>query len=142
SSGISGKPLHQMSIRRNDWHFMYENMQRITVNAASVLPEMIDDVFQATRNPEMAIRIVRLAKSVVTTQMHREAASVRCPTLMCWGDSDIVTPLEDARVMQQLIPRAELRIFESCGHLPQMEQPGTFCLVLESFLGRLNVLNG
>src|SRR5690606_34158785 len=93
SSGISGKPLHQMSIRRNDWHFMYENMQRITVNAASVLTEMIDDVFQATRNPEMAIRIVRLAKSVVTTQMHREAASVRCPTLMCWGDSDIVTPL-------------------------------------------------
>lgn len=138
SSGLSGKPLQQVTIRRNDWNFMYENMQSTTVNKASVLPEMIDAVFEATRNPEMAIRVVRLAKSVVTELLHRESALIECPTLLCWGDADIVTPPEDALALHHLIPHSELVWFESCGHLPQMEQPERFCTVLNSFLSKLN----
>ncbi len=138
SSGVSGKPLQQITIRRNDWQFMYENMQSITINKESVLPEMIDDVFEATRDREVAIRVVRLAKSVVTEHMHQEATKVTCPTLICWGDSDIVTPPEDALEIHRLIPHSELVWFTSCGHLPQMEQPEQFCAVLDNFLSKLN----
>jgi pimeloyl-ACP methyl ester carboxylesterase len=138
SSGLSNKPLQTAVIRRNDWNFMYENMRSITVNKDSVRPEMIDDVFQATQQFDMAIRILRLVKSVLNEKLHDEAGLIRCPTLLCWGDSDIVTPPSAAGEFQRLIPHAELHWFANCGHLPQMEQPAAFCETLELFLAKIN----
>ena len=52
------------------------------------------------------------------------------------GREDRVLPVEYAARWGELIPGAEVAIFEACGHLPQIERADAFCDRLDSFLGR------
>ncbi|MEW6337913.1 MAG: alpha/beta fold hydrolase [Acidobacteriota bacterium] len=45
------------------------------------------------------------------------------PALVLVGDEDSVTPLEDARLMAQLLPRATLAVIPGAGHTPSIERP-------------------
>jgi pimeloyl-ACP methyl ester carboxylesterase len=39
------------------------------------------------------------------------------PVLILWGKEDRITPLDQGKKMQQLIPESELLVYEGCGHL-------------------------
>ena len=55
-------------------------------------------------------------------------------TLILVGEHDSVTPLADAQVMQQGIPRARLAVIPGAGHLSNVEQPEAFSKALADFL--------
>lgn len=57
------------------------------------------------------------------------------PTLLIWGDTDRMFPLEHAKAFQQAIPGAKLVVIPQCGHVPQIEKPDEFVAALEDFLG-------
>jgi len=40
----------------------------------------------------------------------------RVPTLVLWGRHDRMLPAEQATVWGRLLPQAEVRVLESCGH--------------------------
>ncbi len=46
---------------------------------------------------------------------------IRQPTLLLWGDDDLVTPLRFGHDLARVLPDAELRIFPACGHIPMVE---------------------
>lgn len=48
-------------------------------------------------------------------------ASVTVPTLIVWGDSDAVVPVEQAEDWGKAIQNSQIEIIEECGHLPHME---------------------
>ena len=48
-------------------------------------------------------------------------------------DSDEILPVATAHELKRLLPKAELNIFEACGHLPQVERMEKFCDVVSSF---------
>ena len=52
------------------------------------------------------------------------------PTSIVWGAQDQILPVGTAHELKRLIPKAELNIFENCGHLPQVEQMDKFCDVV------------
>jgi pimeloyl-ACP methyl ester carboxylesterase len=52
--------------------------------------------------------------------------NLRIPVALLWGDQDSVTPLEQARDLQQLLPQATLTLLPGLGHIPQIEDPGAF----------------
>jgi len=54
------------------------------------------------------------------------------PTVLLWGAQDGLSPLRQARALQQLIPGAELISIEGAGHMPQVERPEEF---VESIMG-------
>lgn len=60
--------------------------------------------------------------------------TVNAPTLVICGRSDRVTPVATAEVAARLIPGAELRVLERCGHVPMFEQPDAFHEALRGFL--------
>jgi pimeloyl-ACP methyl ester carboxylesterase len=60
--------------------------------------------------------------------------SIRCPTLLIWGENDSETPLSDAKIMEKLIPDAGLVVLKNAGHYSFLEQSGIFGRVLDSFL--------
>jgi pimeloyl-ACP methyl ester carboxylesterase len=60
--------------------------------------------------------------------------SIRCPTLLVWGENDSETPLSDARLMEKLIPGAGLVVLKNAGHYSFLDQSYTFGRVLDSFL--------
>ncbi|OAF11117.1 alpha/beta fold hydrolase [Bradyrhizobium neotropicale] len=48
------------------------------------------------------------------------------PVAILWGEMDTVTPLEQARDLNALLPQAHLTLLPGLGHIPQIEDPQTF----------------
>jgi len=42
---------------------------------------------------------------------------MKMPVLILWGKEDRITPLDEGKKMQELIPESELLVYEGCGHL-------------------------
>jgi pimeloyl-ACP methyl ester carboxylesterase len=61
-------------------------------------------------------------------------AAIACATLVVVGEHDEITPLADARAMQEAIPRSTLCVIPGAGHLSSLEQPAAFSRALADFL--------
>jgi non-heme chloroperoxidase len=48
---------------------------------------------------------------------------VRCPTLLLWGDRDVLFSRADQDQLLAALPDARLRIYEDTGHCPNWERP-------------------
>jgi pimeloyl-ACP methyl ester carboxylesterase len=59
---------------------------------------------------------------------------VGAETLLVWGESDRLTPLDHAHIFASNIPRSRLAVIEGAGHFPQKEKPQTFLRVVCNFL--------
>jgi pimeloyl-ACP methyl ester carboxylesterase len=59
---------------------------------------------------------------------------IGCPTVVVWGEKDMIIPVRDADEFVSLIPGARKVIFEDTGHVPMFERPKSFNDVLEEFL--------
>jgi pimeloyl-ACP methyl ester carboxylesterase len=58
---------------------------------------------------------------------------IHCPTLLVWGESDQVLPVEQARLALARLPSAELKTIPNCGHVPQLECPQGFLAATRKF---------
>lgn len=56
------------------------------------------------------------------------------PTLIIWGASDRVIPIEHAHAAHAAIPGSRLEIFAGAGHFPHCEDPQRFADVLSEFV--------
>jgi pimeloyl-ACP methyl ester carboxylesterase len=56
------------------------------------------------------------------------------PVLVVWGRQDRIIPLKHAEVAARLLPRAEVYVFDECGHMPQLEHPDEFNELVRRFL--------
>jgi pimeloyl-ACP methyl ester carboxylesterase len=63
-------------------------------------------------------------------------ATLSMPVLLIWGNTDKVTPLWQGRLLQKLIPHAELSILERVGHIPYIEDADAFNKTLVEYLQR------
>jgi pimeloyl-ACP methyl ester carboxylesterase len=69
--------------------------------------------------------------------------NVSAQTLVIWGDSDHLTPLDHASTFASHIRGARQTIIEEAGHFPQKEKPQTFLRVICNFLlGRDELIEG
>jgi pimeloyl-ACP methyl ester carboxylesterase len=59
---------------------------------------------------------------------------IEIPTMVVWGLSDQIVPVEGALGYHRLIPHSRLEIFERTGHLPMLERPLRFNPLLEEFI--------
>lgn len=60
--------------------------------------------------------------------------TISAPALIVWGRQDRILPLAHAHAAKERIPNAQLRILDSCGHLPQVECPEAFNALVSKFL--------
>jgi pimeloyl-ACP methyl ester carboxylesterase len=72
--------------------------------------------------------------AVVNYDVRERLPEIACPTLIVWGDSDRLIPVDDADVFEELIPNSRKVIFEDTGHMAMLERPDAFNALLKSFL--------
>lgn len=72
--------------------------------------------------------------SLVNTDLRDILPNITASALLIWGDLDTATPLEDARLIESLIPDAGLCVLEGCGHFAFCEQPYRTAAILRSFI--------
>jgi pimeloyl-ACP methyl ester carboxylesterase len=60
--------------------------------------------------------------------------SIVVPTLIIWGEDDLLLPSEDAQKYKELIPGSKVKIIGYCGHMPNVEKHGEFNSAALDFL--------
>jgi pimeloyl-ACP methyl ester carboxylesterase len=56
----------------------------------------------------------------------RSYQNIKIPVALLWGDEDSITPPDQARDLQTLLPQATLTLLSGLGHIPQIEDPDAF----------------
>jgi len=138
SSGLFENGMGDTYPRRGDYEYVKTKTEVTFYDPKTATKELVDEVFDITRNRLKVIKIIALAKSAIRHNLGEELNNVKQPTLLIWGNNDTITPPFVAREFNRLIPHSELYFIDKCGHAPMMEQPAEFNVILDKFLKKLN----
>ena len=89
-----------------------------------------------TQTPKDALMTARLAWSprFHSPQLAKWVHRLRVPTLVVWGEEDIVFPVRQADAFADAIAGAQLLVIEDAGHLPHVEEPVAFAAGVAAFV--------
>jgi len=138
SSGLFENAMGDSYPKRGDYEYIKNKTAQTFYDPAVATPELVDEVFEITKNRIKVIKIISLAKSAIRHNLAEELNQIQQPTLLIWGKNDIVTPPFVAEEFKKLIPNSQLHFIDKCGHAPMMEVPVEFNSILEKFLGSLS----
>lgn len=137
SSGLFENGMGDTYPKRGDYEYIRKKTELTFYDPAMATEELVNEVFEITRNRLKVIKIIALAKSAIRSNLGEELAGIKQPTLLVWGANDTITPPFVAREFNKLIPNSELHFIDRCGHAPMMEQPPAFNVLLDNFLKKL-----
>ena len=137
SSGLFENGMGDSDPKRGDRDYIKKKTEVTFYDPAMATKELVDEVFEITNNRIKVIKIIALAKSAIRNNLGEELNQIKQPTLLIWGNNDIITPPFVGQEFQKLIPNSELHYIDKCGHAPMMEVPDEFNRILEAFLQKL-----
>ena len=138
SSGLFENAMGDSYPKRGDYEYIKNKTAQTFYDPAVATTELVDEVFEITRNRIKVIKIIALAKSAIRNNLGEELNQIKIPTWLIWGKNDIVTPPFVAEEFHKLIPQSELHFIDKCGHAPMMEVPNEFNNILSTFLTKLS----
>lgn len=134
SSGLFENGMGDSYPRRGDKEYIRKKTEVTFYDPAMATEELVNEVFEITNNRIKVIKILALAKSAIRNNLGEELNKIKTPTLLIWGNNDIITPPFVAQEFNKLIPNSELHFIDKCGHAPMMEVPHEFNEILSGFL--------
>lgn len=73
-------------------------------------------------------------KRVVTDDIQADAATLNVRTLLIYGDDDLATPLQYARILHNLISNSTLEVVPEAGHFVHLDKPDVVLQRIRGFL--------
>lgn len=138
SSGLFENGMGDTYPKRGDYEYIRKKTEMTFYDPKVASKELVDEVFEITNNRLKVIKIIALAKSAIRNNLGEELNQIKQPTLLIWGNNDIITPPFVGKEFQKLIPNSELYFIDKCGHAPMMEVPEEFNKILDKFLTKLS----
>lgn len=137
SSGLYENGMGDTYPRRGDYAYIKRKTELTFYDPATATKELVDEVYATSNNRLHLIRILSLAKSAIRNNLGEELSQIKQPTLLIWGNQDVVTPPFVGKEFHKLLPCSELHLIDKCGHAPMMEQADEFNRILDSFLSKI-----
>jgi len=134
SSGLFEDSMGGSFPKRGNYAYVQERVGYTFYDPAVATKELIDEVFTVTNSNAKCLRIIAIARSAQRHNLSKELAKITLPVLLVWGLNDTITPPPVAHEFARLLPHAELRFLDHCGHAPMMERPAAFNNYLRGFL--------
>lgn len=99
-----------------------------------------EDRIESIRRPLFAAdghhSLLATSRAWDANRIERDASLIDQPTLIIWGENDMVIPIRDAYKLQSEILRSQLIVFKDCGHVPQEEKSDLFVEKVVEFCSR------
>ncbi|GIE78239.1 4,5-9,10-diseco-3-hydroxy-5,9,17-trioxoandrosta-1 (10),2-diene-4-oate hydrolase [Actinoplanes philippinensis] len=138
--------LGRQMLRRID-RITAPRMERmIFADRALVTPERVAMAIKIARQPDFAPVYLEIAKALGglrgvaaawrTDLLARVAASTK-PTMLVWGDRDLILPSKHLAAARAAFPHAQSHMFARTGHMPQIERPDEFAGLVRPMLARV-----
>jgi proline iminopeptidase len=113
------------AVNESEWARVFAAFGPVVPNA--------DELARRIRNPNVgSTGMERLRRLDIVTQLKR----ITCPTLVCVGALDPVTPLAASEEIVAALPAglAHLEVIEGAGHFPWLDRPDVYWPALRSFV--------
>ena len=134
SSGLYENSMGESYPKRENYEYIKRKTEEVFYNPKVATKEIVDEVFETVNNREKLVRTLSIAKSAIRHNMSSDLPNIKTPTLLIWGENDLVTPPEVAVEFNSLLPNSELMWIKKCGHAPMMEHPNEFNRILFNWL--------
>ena len=79
-------------------------------------------------------RLQETFKKVVTDDVQKDAAVLKVPTLLIYGEDDLDTPVQYGRILHNLIGGSTLEVVPGAGHFAHRDQPEQVFGLIQEFL--------
>jgi 2-hydroxymuconate-semialdehyde hydrolase len=140
--------LGRQMLRRID-RITAPRMERLLfADRTLVTPERIAMAIKISRQPDFAPVYLEIAKALGglrgvaaawrTDLLTRVAPTTR-PTMITWGDRDLILPSTHLAAARAAFPHAQSHMFARTGHMPQIERPTEFAALVRPMLARVAV---
>ena len=136
SSGLFEDGMGGSFPKRGNYAYVQEKVAYTFYDPAVATRELVDEVFSVTNSNAKCLRIISIARSAQRHNLAKELSRIKAPTLLVWGLNDTITPPVVAHEFHRLLPNAQLRFLDHCGHAPMMERPTAFNALLNQFLAQ------
>ena len=115
----------------------FENMMKMTQGTLYrrelVTEELVRERYKMSTGKNYEAQLKR-ADAPRSKSLDEELSKLNVKTLILWGQNDHGTSLEQALLLFQKIPDAELHIFDRCAHWVQWDQAARFNQMVADFL--------
>lgn len=90
----------------------------------------------ATVGSDMLVveRLQETFKLVVTDDVQQDAATLKLPTLLLYGEDDLSTPVQYGRMFHHLIAGSKLEVIAGAGHFAHLDKPTDVQKDIKEFL--------
>ncbi|HKZ67166.1 MAG TPA: alpha/beta hydrolase, partial [Chitinophagaceae bacterium] len=75
-------------------------------------------------------------KGMMATDYQTELTKIKVPTLIIWGDKDLIAPKSDQDILLSGIKHSRLIVYEGTGHAVHWEEPVRFANDLLNFINK------
>lgn len=135
-AGTSGLYEHSVDSLpvRPDHKFIREHMGRVFYHQKWVTDEAIEEIYSIVSNRANVLNLIHAARSAKKDNLHDLLPQIQCPTLLLWGEDDLVTTMDVAETFHKQIPNSKLVTIKGCGHAPMIEHPEWFADEVRKFL--------
>lgn len=134
ASGIYEMPMGSGTMRRQDREFIRERTELTFYDPAHATDELVDEMLEIVNDRARAVRLIKMARSADEETVADRLSTLEVPTLLVWGQNDVITPPDVGREFRNRLADAELHFIDRCGHAPMIEHPGQFDEIMLDFL--------
>jgi len=114
-----------------------ENMRLLTMGTLFhkelVTEELVRERYEMSTGKNFEAQLAR-RNAPGAKPLREELRNLKCKTLILWGNNDRGASVERAFLLFQLIPNAELHVFDQCAHWIQWDQAARFNRIVADFL--------
>jgi len=134
---IENKIIAKAFTRLTPRFFTKMNMNEVFYDTQKITPELVDRYYMLLRREGNRDATVKRINQTQTQDMSG-LKSLKTPTLLIWGKEDRWIPLSTADRFMELMPHAQLEVFEKAGHVPMEEIPAETVQPVMRFLASEN----
>jgi pimeloyl-ACP methyl ester carboxylesterase len=72
--------------------------------------------------------------NMIHEDLSGDAAKITLPTLLIWGENDVITPLKEGEKLHSLIKNSTLRVVHGAGHFVYRDDPREVAKLIKEFV--------
>ncbi|BBG02422.1 MULTISPECIES: alpha/beta fold hydrolase [Pseudonocardia] len=143
---VLGVPLlGRFLLGRMDARAARQTERSLFVDRSLVTEERVTRALEIAARPEFAQTFLEMITELGTVRGVRAgwrsallsaAAKAPKPTLVVWGERDLILPVSQLRAAARELPQVTTHVFGRVGHMPQIEVPERFATLALAHIGQ------
>jgi len=90
---------------------------------SKISSQLVDQYWELLRFPGNRAAVAHRVKMSREPEIWNQISNIKQPTLLLWGEQDVVGPFSDTKLYQQKLPQSKLVSYPNASHLAMEELP-------------------